>query len=341
LTALTGNAWGEGGKLLAVLSTLMLATACTSMDRNAQLQPRIAPLMSVNHGVPAADADYQMGRYYAARARYDEAIVAYRQALQRDPANAEAHNALGVVLARQGNYAEAERELQAALDLAPSAAHIRNNLGQLCLLQGRNAAALQWLKRAEGLDPDNQRIRDNIQIAEVRLNRDAAMPTVADTSGNAPRAVAASPARRDSVAGNVHLQSVSPQVFELVTDPPAVAVPSSPPLGPEQKTARLEVSNGNGVTGLARRTAAYLRGRGYTTARLTNQIPFTQAVTEIQYRQGHEEQARQLKAALSLPARIVQSQQLNTTIAVRMVLGRDAAQRPVFADAETGGERHG
>jgi hypothetical protein len=100
------------------------------------------------------------------------------------------------------------------------------------------------------------------------------------------------------------------------------------------ETVKLEVANGNGVTGLAKRTSSSLQRKGYAIARLTNQRPYTQKITEIQYRQGQENQAKGLNALLSTPAKLVESSQLSPRVGVRLVLGRDAAQRSLFTETE-------
>ena len=57
--------------------------------------------------------------------------------------------------------------------------------------------------------------------------------------------------------------------------------------------------------------------------RLTNQIPYTQVTTEIQYRRGEESRANELNALLSEPAKLVESSRLSPLVDVRLLLGRD------------------
>ena len=86
---------------------------------------------------------------------------------------------------------------------------------------------------------------------------------------------------------------------------------------------KLEVANGNGVAGLAKRTSSSLQRKGYLIARLTNQLPYNQKTTEIQYRRGQESQARELNALLPVRATVVESSLLGATVNVRIVLGHD------------------
>jgi hypothetical protein len=59
------------------------------------------------------------------------------------------------------------------------------------------------------------------------------------------------------------------------------------------------------------------------TALLTNQRPFDQATTEIQYRDGYRAAATGLSAALKVPMAVVRSDELHADIQVRLVLGKD------------------
>ena len=94
---------------------------------------------------------------------------------------------------------------------------------------------------------------------------------------------------------------------------------------PAAKPYRIEVSNGNGVTGMARKVAGFLDGEGYSRARLTNQKPFHVAASQVQYRSGYREQAQTL--VLNLPGRpsIAQADNLRGDISIRVVLGKDLA----------------
>ena len=96
-------------------------------------------------------------------------------------------------------------------------------------------------------------------------------------------------------------------------------------VAPAAKPYRIEVSNGNGVTGMARKVAGFLDGEGYSRARLTNQKPFQVASSQVQYRSGYREQAQTL--VLNLPGRpgIAQADNLRGDISIRVVLGKDLA----------------
>jgi len=324
-------------KVLAVSCGLALIGGCAYFDRKSQTTA--VPVSNVTHSAAVTDPHYQIGRSHQARLQYDAAIAAYRKSLEANPGNAEAHNALGVIYASQGKYELAVTELKAALALAPRAAHIHNNLGYAYLLQGRNAEALAALNVAAGLDPANVRARENMKLAEQRLGSQASGPANSQVATAVVPEVK-SPPQTAETGQTTRLLSVAPNIYELRQVMPTQVKPALPlaaQTAPE--TVRLEVANGNGVTGLAKRTSSSLKRKGYAVARLTNQAPYTQMITEIQYRQGLEQQARRLNAFLSTPAKLVETSQLRRDVGVRLVLGRDAVERPIFAETENPQQR--
>ena len=96
------------------------------------------------------------------------------------------------------------------------------------------------------------------------------------------------------------------------------------------------MANGSGVNGLARRTSQALKTRGFDVVRLTNQLPFSQATTEIQYRRGEETRAEQLNSTLFEPAKLVQTNHLSAAVGVRLLLGRDIGPALSFSAALPG-----
>lgn len=88
--------------------------------------------------------------------------------------------------------------------------------------------------------------------------------------------------------------------------------------------SRVEVSNGNGITGMAKRIKGVLGRYGIAVSRLTNDRPFKQQDTKIQYRAGYEQAAESLKLALRGHAVVVPVSNLSGNTDVRLVLGKDA-----------------
>jgi hypothetical protein len=120
------------------------------------------------------------------------------------------------------------------------------------------------------------------------------------------------------------------------------AVPLAP-LPPQKSIAptrsiKLEVSNGNGVLGLAKRVAGRLVSAGLPTTRLTNQRPFEQARTEVQYREGYAAEAATLAGKLQHRVQVVPRTDLASYVDVRLVLGKDVRSETALLAPELSGE---
>jgi hypothetical protein len=151
----------------------------------------------------------------------------------------------------------------------------------------------------------------------------AAPPVTASPAKPAPR-VQASPSASPADA---HLVKVEANGFELRARPRETTRSVL-----SRKGFGLEISNGNGVSRMAHQVGGFLQWHNVATNRLTNQKPFSQTVSQIQYRSGYRAQAESVSAALPKPAALVETSNLRWDVNVRLVLGRDLiADRRVFA----------
>ena len=315
-------------KLLPLLCAAYL-TACAT---NQQLSDSGAASLQISPAVnPGATADsmYQLGRYYQGQSRYDQAITAYQKSLTVDSSEAEAHNGLGVVYSKLGKFDAAIEAFEAALKLSPQAAHIYNNLGYAYYLQGNDDQALASLKQALALAPDNKRVQTNLDLVYERTGSANRVSAPVDTN--------AMPAESSVTQHRVSPQEDSGTIIRAV-DPALKVVQIAPAVyqlervqaAPQVTAAKtdlsnlgLEVSNGNGITGMARKVGAFLRHLGYATARLTNQKPFRVTYSEVQYRSGYLQQAEKLQAEIAGQPKLVQRDDLRSGTNLRLVLGKD------------------
>jgi tetratricopeptide (TPR) repeat protein len=317
---------------------LFSMVGCSSTSDQANW--RIDPLYGVKHSSETPKDLYRLGQYYKGRVRYDQAIAAYKAALERDPGFADAHNGLGVVYARQGRYEEAIREFQNAITIAPQSAYFYNNLGYAYLLQGSNERAMKTLEEAQRLDPSNKKVMKNLKLArkgeEQSNTNNVRKPAVAEAS-TAPKAQSTQVVvgKSSNAQTNVALVAVAPNVYELqeprsvgASEVAAISVDlmggNKNPVA-QPKPFGLEVSNGNGITGMARQVAERLESSGVKTVHLTNQLPFQQASTEIQYREGYLAEAMRLSTIFQVPVLVVYHEALRSDIHLRVVLGRDVS----------------
>ncbi|MBI1951564.1 MAG: tetratricopeptide repeat protein [Acidobacteria bacterium] len=138
-----------GGVMLAVVWTFLAATRSEPDPRAylagwaklADLNPHFAP------------AHVNVGNALEEEGRFDEAIRAYRRALESDPEGATARYNLGNVLMRKGLYAEAAQAYEMVLDRESDNAPAHKNLGIALLYLDRPCDALTHLERSADLDP--------------------------------------------------------------------------------------------------------------------------------------------------------------------------------------------
>jgi hypothetical protein len=124
---------------------------------------------------------------------------------------------------------------------------------------------------------------------------------------------------RASVMPRTQVRQIGAALVEVLRMPasgePEAAAPRA------TAVVRLEISNGNGVTGAAARLARLLDVDGLKTVRLTNVRPFVVPLSRIEYQRDQTVLARQLGDRLGLPLHKLRG---NPAYAdMRIVLGHD------------------
>jgi protein O-mannosyl-transferase len=112
-----------------------------------------------------------LGLYYSAQGRLEEARRELLAALALAPDNAELHNNLGVVYRKLGAYDLAVGEYGIVLKRFPDDAMTRYNLGNVYLAQGSVPEAIREYEAAMKLIPDYDEVHNNLGIAYCRNGR--------------------------------------------------------------------------------------------------------------------------------------------------------------------------
>ncbi|HEY1391895.1 MAG TPA: tetratricopeptide repeat protein [Methylibium sp.] len=308
-----------------------------------------------------------LARQYEGEQRWGDALNAWSKAASVAPDNAEVLDKLGVALAERGRYDEAVTALRRATELAPTQARPLNNLGYTLLLAGRTEEARTVLRKAVALDshyelaganlqrvdPDGPSARDaagapmeataaagETESSPASSTKDQRIENLAQSKPiiqleTAAKATAL-PLQTEPNAPRLALHSEEtgqqpPTRQTAAADPPAA---SSTALEQEVNGAshpfdglRIEIANGNGVTGMAARLGSWLRHGGLgMRPRLTNLRPFNTPRTTIYYRSGYAEAAYRL--ARRMPHEVEVKPQLTSAsqVDLRVVLGHDLRQ---------------
>lgn len=221
------------------------------------------------------------------------------------PDTAHRFVALGSAYLRSGNYDAARMALERACLLDPLVAHSWELLGEALAALGQDARARQMLRQAASLRQYDLRADFAATGGQTGV---AALGQAMET----PQPGWAQAQIDVGVDGMMELRRI----------------PASRPVLPpvlQPAVAHLEISNGNGVTGMARALARQIDAPGLRVTRLSNQPGFAVRHTRIEYDAAHVDAARRL--AQRVGSVHLQEVGHRAPSNLRLVLGRDLAQR--------------
>jgi len=122
---------------------------------------------------PAQEADVQisMGRAAEQQGNLDQAMAAYRAALDRDRRRADAYARMAIVNDKQGKFRESADLYRKALAMHPGDPDIFCDIGYSLYLQRRWAEAEMNLRQAIAVNPEHLRAHNNLALLLARDNR--------------------------------------------------------------------------------------------------------------------------------------------------------------------------
>ncbi len=96
---------------------------------------------------------FEAGLKLAQEGKYDEAIVEYRKALEKDPEQANIHGNLAEALSQTEKFDEALAEYQKAIELKPDDSALYTNMGVLLTKMGKQQESQEAFKKAAAINP--------------------------------------------------------------------------------------------------------------------------------------------------------------------------------------------
>ncbi|WP_426194808.1 LytR C-terminal domain-containing protein [Massilia sp. DWR3-1-1] len=275
---------------------------------------------------------------YAEQGNLPKAIGMWR-ALTLDTADSAAtayiHSNLGYAYLLNRDYQLAIASLERACVLDPLGHRAWRHLGEALAKVGQDERARRMLHQAATLEQHDLR-------GDYALTGTPPLPGVSDIdSAAAAGSVAASPAPAAPPSAMpaataapelpaTELHQTGSAMFELRRPRPAAA--ARPPLRPVankpeeevvEPTVRVEIRNGNGVTGMARSLSAAMTDAHTQVVRLSNQKGFGVEHTRVEFQPGFAAAAARLAEQFGGTA--VQATP-GANIDIRLVLGQDLAR---------------
>lgn len=306
-------------------ATMAMALALGGCATPAPETWRVAPLYQLANAGARTDQGYvALARQYEGERRWREARDAWRKAALAAPQDVDTQNALGMAEAGQGLYGKAIAALRRAVALAPQRAQLLNNLGYALLLDGHSEEAKSVLKEALARSPEHPLAKANLARIDQLANH--ASPPESPSRD----AVEEPPLASLGTPGPVlqTLPNLAPllrrQAGLIETTAPEVQAQSAAEPTAPAEPPRIEIVNGNGVTGMATSLRGWLRARGLAhNPLLRNALPFNTAVTVVHYRAGYLALAQDL--ADRMPQRVELAPEPGGVqeVEVRLLLGRD------------------
>ena len=240
----------------------------------------------------------------------DQIITSLERACLSDPMNAAKWEGLAAALAADGQRERALRMYEQAATL-----HAHDARRDYALLQANAPARPPAPAPAQQADPLASMPRTEVrQIGAAMVEVLRVVPTLAALPAPSP-----SPLARASTS--------APALPGMPADPQG-PIPTPAPAQPMPALVRLEISNGNGVTGAAARLARSLSVDGLKTVRLTNVKNFDVPLSRIEYRQEQQQMAESLSERLGLPLKA--KDEASPRSDMRIVLGHDATPASQF-----------
>lgn len=105
------------------------------------------------------------GDYLMKTNRPGEAIPWFKQAIERDPGNIDAHLNLGAAFSNIGSFDEAEGALKFVLDRRPGDYLALNNLGTVYVRKGDFSKGVEMFRKSLAINPGNVGVQENLKQA--------------------------------------------------------------------------------------------------------------------------------------------------------------------------------
>lgn len=293
-----------------------------------------------------------LGRRYAARGDLERSAAMFRRVGEQAPQRAYLFNNIGYAYYLQGRYGEAVEAFRQALVLDAGYERAWANLRSAARKGGMNDVLAMAERRSLLPAPGNKAPASEAGVSALAL----ADRLVGQPAAEVPPAIAPVVAVKTPPPGAMQARrAVSPTTMRMVevqahilpwgaaAQTGVVAAERLPAARQEplpvaaavravrvgqavlnpMPQARVEVANGNGIGGFAKRFRALLDSEGVRVVRTTNFSSFAVPATIIEYQPGFADAAQVLKAYIGRPVGLREATAGRPGTDLRVILGRD------------------
>lgn len=226
------------------------------------------------------------------------------QSITHSVDRAEAFYILGRYHQGSAQHEKAFAAFSEAVRVNPAHARAHNALALMLVSRGQHEQAIEAFEKALASGQDASTVRNNLGYAYL-------------LQGHPDKALAVLEVAAASDPAHLRVRENLTMARDALAAREVSAIAQKP---------KLEISNGNGVTGMARATVQHLKGEGYDQFRMTNTANFRLEKTEITYRPGFQKEAYRLQALLQPDIPVIEAAGLRADVKVRLSLGKDTAR---------------
>ncbi len=146
-----------------------LAEVLRALEQSDDALNAYRKALELNPEMPDTWTHY--GSMLHAMGKLDEAVACYHKALEADPQYAGAHAFLGMAMQERGAMDEAQRQLEQAVQLAPNNPEIYLQLGRCLHAQEKWLDAIACYQKVRRLEPDHSDAQRLYEEAKAALSR--------------------------------------------------------------------------------------------------------------------------------------------------------------------------
>jgi Tfp pilus assembly protein PilF len=299
-----------------------------------------------------AESHFLLAKHYQERNRHREAIGEFTKTLSINPNHTLALNGLGISYDMLGEYPNAVVAYQTALQINPNLEYTYNNLGYSYLMQGNYDQAIDSFKKALALNNKNEVYRNNLGLAyfkkgeknlawnEIKSNEaaDKAHTVMGDMLYREGQYEQAKEEYTTALKINPEMPQVQRKIVAAENLAKITEAKNSSSEGnrvvfkiepadsrtPNPQSGGIEVSNGNGVTRMARGVADYLKEHNLKVVRLTNARSFSYTNSQLYCQKEYLSTAQEINKMIPAPVQIQEVKKLDRpTVKVKLIIGKD------------------